>query len=182
MNGDGSFKIKAADLVEPLKEISSISTGAKVWTAIQTGKWLNKNEQPVTDVTPLQATLYGLTGMSPQEQDDVFTQNQMVKGEKDAVNHAKKEFLKDWRRGIEAKSNGDSEQGNDYFRNAMSRATVAGASPEDVRAWVAIGNRRNEDLIDQSDINMWQNGDYAKRDQRIKQYKRKLDMQSTGTR
>ncbi len=171
------FTIRSADLVEPLKEISSVSTGAKWWTAIQTGKWLNKNEGYVTDVTPLHATLLALTGMSPQEQDDMFINNQMVKGEVDAKKAALKDFIKDWRRGIEAKDNGDNEQGNAYHRNAMARAATVGMSPEEINKAIAIGNRGYERAIDNTNENLWKQGDQNKRDQRIEQYKQKLKLQ-----
>jgi hypothetical protein len=176
------FTIRAADLAEPLKQISSISTGSKWWTAIQTGKWLNTNEGYVSDVTPVHASLLALTGMSPQEQDDMFIQNEMVKGEKDAKKAALREFIKDWRRGIEAKSNGDTEQGNAYFRNAIARSKVVGMSPQELNTAIAIGNRGYERMIDSSDVNVWKEGDQNKLDQRMQQYKRKLKMNDEGTR
>lgn len=173
---DERYRIKGADLVEPVKQISSVSTAARWWTAIQTGKWINNNEQYVTDVTPLHATLLGLTGMSPQEQDDMFTKNKMLQGEKDAKKAGMKEFIKDWRRGIDAKQNNDPEQGDSFFRNAMSRAKAAGMSPEEVNTAIAISNRGYERAIDNTDRNVWLQGDYNKRDQRREIYKRQLDM------
>ncbi len=181
INGTG-YKPTASDLLNPFKEISSVSTDAKVWIAVQTGKWLSRNENYVTDVTPLQATLYGLSGLSPQEQDDLFLQNGLVKGEKDAKKAALSGFIKDWRRGIEAKTNGDSEQGNQYFQNAISRATVAGMSPTEINTAIAISNRGYESAIDQSDQNLWKQGDFRKRDERIEQYKRKLQLDEQGAR
>lgn len=174
---EAQFKIKAADLLEPLKEISSISTAAKWWAAINTGKWISKNEQDITDVTPLQAALYGLTGMNPQEQDDMFVRNKMVSGEKDSIKTARKEFIKDWRRMLQAKANGDDEQGNAYARNAFARAKVAGMSDQDINAAIAMGNRTSTNAIDTANANVWKSGDANKRDKRIEYYRRQLKME-----
>ena len=172
---DDRFSIKAADLAEPLKEISSVSTGAKWWTAIQTGLWVSKNEQTVTDVTPWQATLYGLTGMSPQEQDDMFINNKMIQGEKDAKKKALKEFIKDWRRGIEAMNNNDPEQGHSYKRNAIARAKAAGFDTDELAKAMAIGSRV-EKAIDSSNYQRFMQGDYNKRDERKEYFRRQLQM------
>lgn len=172
---DSRFTITGKDLVEPLKEISSVSTGAKWWTAMQTGKWINKNESNVTDVNPLQATLYGLTGMSPQEQDDMFINNKMIKGEEEAKKAALKEFIKDWRRGLQAKVNSE-DQAISYFKNAMSRAHAVGMSNDEINTAIAIGNKGYENAVDASDYSLWNKGDFNKRDQRLEQYKRKLNM------
>lgn len=177
---DERFTITAKDLVEPLKQISSVSTGAKWWTAIQTGKWINNSESNVTDVTPLQATLYGLTGMQPQEADDMFNNNQMIKGEEQAKKAALKEFIKDWRRGLQSRQDGSDDQSIAYFRNAMSRAKVVGMSPDEINTAIAIGNKGYENAIDASDWSLWNKGDYNKRDQRLETYRRKLNMKETN--
>jgi arginyl-tRNA synthetase len=114
--------------------------------------------------------------MSPQEQDDMFIKNKMLQGETEAKKAGLKEFIKDWRRGIEAKQNQDPEQGDAYFRNAMARARVAGMSPEEINTAIALGNRGYERAIDNTDRNVWLKGDYNKRDARREIYKRQLDM------
>lgn len=172
---DERFAIKGADLVEPMKEISSYSTAAKWWTAIQTGLWISKNEQAVTDVTPWQATLFGLTGMSPQEQDDMFVNNKMIQGEKDAKKKSLKEFIKDWRRGIESMNNNDPEQGHAYKKNALARARAAGYSPDEIAKAMAIGSRV-EKAIDSSNYQRFMQGDYNKRDERKEYFRRQLNM------
>lgn len=172
---DQRFSIKAADLAEPLKEISSISTGAKWWTAIQTGLWINKNEQAITDVTPWQASLYALTGMSPQEQDDMFINNKMIQGEKDAKKKALKEFIKDWRRGIEAMNNNDPEQGHSYKMNAIARAKAVGFDNNELAKAMAIASR-GQTAIENSNYQRFMQGDINQRDKRKEYFRRQLQM------
>ena len=174
---DKRFTIRAADLIEPWKQISSVSTAAKWWSAMQTGKWISNNESYVTDVSPLEATFLSLTGMSPQEQDDMFIRNKMVQGETDAQKAALKDFIKDWRRGIQAKQDGDIEQGNAYHRNAMARMTTVGMPPEKIASAIALANRGWESSIDQANYNDWSRGDFNKRQQRLDYYKRQLNLQ-----
>ncbi len=174
---DQRFRIKAADLVEPLKEISSYSTVAKWIGAIETGKWISKNEQSVTDVTPWQATLLSLTGMNPQEQDDMFVNNKMVQGEKDLKKRVLKEFIKDWRRGMEAMGNNDPEQAHAYKRNAMARLRASGYSPEEVLKAMAVGSRTG-DAIDNSNYQRFMQGDFGKRDERREYFRRQQQMKA----
>lgn len=174
---DQRFRIKLADTVEPLKEISSWSTASKWIAAINTGKIIAKNEQSVTDVTPLQATLYALTGMQPQEQDDMFINNKMVQGEKDTKKRVLKEFIKDWRRGIEAFNNNDPEQGHQYKTNAISRAKVAGFDNDELAKAMAIG-ARTQDAIDTSNYQRWMGGNFNERDKRKEYFRRQIDMKA----
>jgi hypothetical protein len=175
---DKRFTIRSADLVEPFKQISSVSAGAKWWSAIQTGKWISNNESYITDISPIQATILALTGMSPQEQDDMFTRNQMIQGETDAQKSALKDFIKDWRRGIQAKENGDDEQGNAYHRNAIARLTTVGMPYEKVLSAIAIANKGYEKAIDASNYNSWAKGDVNKQQQRLEYYKRQMQLQN----
>jgi hypothetical protein len=134
-----------------LKQISTVSEGAKWWTAMQTGKWINNQEGYVTDVSKLEATILSLTGMSPQEQDDMFLRNQMTTGEIDAQKAAFKSAIIDYRRGLEAYRNGDPEQGDSFTRNARATLEIAGYPPEKLASFIAIANRGYESMIDETD-------------------------------
>lgn len=173
---DERFTIRGADLLEPWKQVSTISMGARLWTALQTGKWVSANEQYETDVSPLRAALLATLGMNPQEQDDAFNKNQMVQGETEAQKAALKEFIKDWRRGLEAKENNDQEQGDAYIRNAMARLTTVGYPYEKILSAMAIANKGWEKAIDSANYNSWSRGDRNKQEQRLEQYKRQLQL------
>jgi hypothetical protein len=172
---DERFRIKGSDLVEPLKEISSFSTAAKWITAIETGKWVSKNEATVTDVSPWQATLLSLTGMNPQEQDDMFINNKMIQGEKDAKKRILKEFIKDWRRGMEAMDNNDPDQAHAYKRNAMARLRAVGYAPDEILKAMAIASRTGN-AVDSSNYQRFMQGNIDKRDDRREYYRRQLQM------
>lgn len=179
-NTDDRFTITAGDLIKPWKEISSVSTASKLWAAIQTGKWISKNEQNITDVTPLHAALLGVTGLSPQEQDTLFTQNQMVKGEQDAKKAALSGFIVDWRRGIQNRHDNET-QSIAYYKNAISRAITAGMDPSEINTAIAIANKAaGPNAIDDSDYKLWTSGDYNKRDQRREQFRTKQLMKDNN--
>jgi hypothetical protein len=174
--GDQRFTVRAADLLEPWKQVSTISAGAAWWTALQSGKWLSNNENYITDVSPIRASYLALLGMHPQQQDDMFIKNQMVQGEIEAQKSQTKEFIKDWRRGIQAKEDRDEEQGNAYFRNAMSRMVAVGMPEDKIRSLIAIANKGFESAISRSDYSSWNRGDVSKQQQRLEQYKRQLNL------
>lgn len=175
--GDARFTIRSADLVEPFKEISSVSSAIKVWTAMQTGKWISKNEGYATDVSPLRSAFLGLTGMNPQDIDNTFITNQMLKGETEAQKVALKDFIKDWRRGLDTMKV-DPEQGNAYIRNAMARLTTVGYPYEKILSAMAIANKGWESSVNSSDFKSWQTGDRNKQDQRLDRYKRQQELNS----
>lgn len=175
-NADSRFTITGSDLLQPWKEISSVSSAAKLWAAIQTGKWISKNEQNITDVSPLHAALLAATGLSPQDQDTIFTQNQMVKGEQDAKKAALSGFIVDWRRGIQ--NRGDNEtQSISYFKNAMARAITAGMDAREINTAIAVATKAaGSNAIDDSDYNLWAKGSELKKPQRLEQLRTKLKM------
>ena len=177
IRGEDQFTIHADDLVQPFKQISTVSTGAKWWTAMQTSKWINNQEGYVTDVSKLEASILALTGMSPQEQDDMFLRNQMVKGEIDAQKEAFKHAIIDYRRGLEAYRNGDPDQGDSFTRNARATLEIAGYPPEKIASFIAIGNRGYESMIDETDQTYWMKGDFNKRDMRRQRRREELLMQ-----
>lgn len=170
--GDNRFTIKGSDLIEPFKEISTVNAAMKYWTAMQTGQWISKNEQYVTDVDQLQAAVLSATGMNPQAQDDMFVKNNIVKGEEQAFKKAEKEFNKDWGRAITAFGNNDPEQGNAYVRNAMSRLTAVGYPPDMIPKLMAEGNQGVESAIDAADWSYWTRGDVSKQQERLDNYLR----------
>jgi hypothetical protein len=102
----------------------------------------------------------------------------MIKGEEQAKKNVLKDFIKDWRRGIEAKANGDPEQGNAYHTNAFARAKVVGMDNDEIMTAIALGNRGYESAIDASDWSLVTKGDVSKRDARTQQWKRKQNMKA----
>lgn len=173
---DERFRIRGADLVQPFKEISTVNQFTKWWSALESSKWISKNEQYVSDVEPLRATLLALTGMSPQEQDDMFIMDKIIKGETDAQKVAEKKFIKDWRRGLQAFASDDPQQGDAYIRNAISWLTTSGYQYDEILKIMAVANKGYESSIDASQYKSWTQGDRNKLDQRLERVQRQLDM------
>lgn len=165
--GDSRFTVKGADLIQPLKEISTVNNGIRWWNAMQVGQWINKNEGYVEDLSALRATYLAVLGMNPQNQDDMFVKNGIIKAEEEAQKAAQKGAIKDWQRGLQAFSNGDPEQGNSYIKNAMARLTAVGYPYEEVLKFMAIASRGWESTIDQTDYSYWTRGDQSKRQERL---------------
>jgi len=177
--GDQRFTIKSEHLLQPLKQISTVSEGAKWWTAMQTGHWINNNEQWVTDVSPLRAAFLSLTGMNPQKQDDMFEKNSIVRGEEDAQKAAKRHFGVEWRRGMEAFSNNDPEQGNAFVANAMGYMRSTGMPYQQILKTIAQSNTGTyQSLVDSTDFSFWSRGDIRKQQQRLEQFQREKDLEN----
>lgn len=135
------------DFIEPFKEISSVNALWKTIHALNTGRWLTKNEGFVKDTNKLDAMFMGITGLSPQGQDDMYNKTQIQNAEKEYFKHAEKEAIKQYQRGIQASLDGNQEQANEYFRKAYARLHGAGYPLDMMAQFTARANRGWESQI-----------------------------------
>src|SRR6266852_4852497 len=130
---DHPFKVE--DALDVFKEVSSINSSWQVLTALNTGKWLSKNEGYQGNVSTLNALFQGVTGLHGQEADDAYQITNIKKSEDDYQKWTEKEVIKEIRRGLMTSAAQDQNQSNDYFRRAFGRMEWAGM-PLDMRAGV----------------------------------------------
>lgn len=159
IRGDGKFKPKVEDLVGPLKEISSVNSLWKTIAAINTGRWLSKNESILaTDVSPVSAIMMGLTGLSPQEQSDMFIKGWTREQEKDLQTYSQNKFTVEWRRGLQEMKNGNPTQATEYFNRAFTWLTLGGFPEEKYSEAIVNASKDYESMISRA------NWDYYTKD------------------
>lgn len=149
-----TYKIQPQDFVNVFGEVSSVDSFKRWYTAMSTGKWMSKNEAYVGDASKASATFMTITGLKPQQQDDVYTFKNIKDSEASLQKDAIAEITKDYRRGIQALADNNDVQANDYFVRARARM-VAANIPQDKRAEVfAKATKGYESMIDSS-IRNW---------------------------
>lgn len=130
---DHPFKVE--DAVDIFKEVSSVNAFWQVLTAMNTGRWLSKNEGYQGDITAMNALFQGATGLHAQKSDDAYQISNIRKAEADYQKYTEKMVIKEVRRGLMTSGAQDQEQATDYMRRAFGRMEWAGM-PLDMRAEV----------------------------------------------
>jgi hypothetical protein len=121
-NDQTNFPILMADLIEPLRNISTVNNAVKLQEAIATGKWISQNENVLTDISLKEAVAGAITGLDPERVSDAFNQLEALSVRKERQASLKKEMIADYKRGIIALRDGNQEDAAKYF----SRVKAAG--------------------------------------------------------
>lgn len=154
-NKERQYPLKADDLVGLFKEISTVNQAWKVIWAMNTGKWISKNEGYIDDVSKMGAVFYGLTGLSPQKQDDMFLKGQIRKTEVESQKYILKEFIKEYHRYLDAAKSNNPNQAKDYYRRANALLEIGGY-PIDKRAQaLQIAAKGYRSAINDSDFSFF---------------------------
>lgn len=157
LNSDNSKKaypLKLDDLTDAIKSYSTTGAQAvKLIMAIETGKWMSKNEGYVGDVTKANAAIMAITGLSPQAQDDNYLKGNLHAAQEEFQKQVMKDAIKELRRGYQAQKDKDYNNAQSYFKRAESIMTVAGFPVERKASVYAASLRGQEGMIKDGD---WQ--------------------------
>jgi len=153
---EGSFKLKPAHFLDIFKEISSVNNTWKLYMALNTGKWLTKNEGQISDVTASNALFMYLSGLSPQDSVELHLQHSTRKDEKAMTDWGFKQAIKEFRRGLNSYDN--PQAADDFFKNAIAYLESVGYPIEDYDKFYSIAMRDYETLPDKM------NWDYFNKD------------------
>lgn len=146
-NNEKPFPLKLDDFVDMFKEISSVNQAWKMYAALNTGKWMSKNEGYVGDVSKWNAAFMATTGLSPQESDDSFLKADIKKGEIEYQKHLLGQFVKEQQRGYEAAKNQDWNNSKAYHTRAQTMLEIGGF-PDDKKATAyAIATKGWESMV-----------------------------------
>lgn len=125
-----TFKLTSSHLHNILTEASSYDAASRFIYAVNTGRWLNKSENYIENVTARDALFRTVTGIKSQDQSDIMSIKNIADAEKNAQRRAEREIIKDYRRGLDAVRDQDYETATTYFTNARARIVAAGISIE----------------------------------------------------
>jgi hypothetical protein len=175
------FPLKVEDFTNLFKEISSFSQGQKLIAALNTGKWLNKNEGYVTDASKLNAFFMAATGLSPTDQDDMF-RNSEIKADEIAFQKTQfKAAVIDYHRWADemAKDVPNVQQAKEYGARAFARLEWSGYPKEKYSQFLAIAGKGYESILDQASNNITSKDiPEDKKDIRMQQMVDKLSMRA----
>lgn len=145
-----TFKLTMGDFGNLFNEISSVDSARRLMTAVNTGKWMSKNQQYIGDTSTASATFMAMTGLKPQAQDDIFSIHNIKQAEEDVQKAAEKEIIKDYQRAVQANFDKDPDLSKALMTRARARM-IAANIPLDRRTEIyAQASRGYEKQIDTS--------------------------------
>lgn len=124
--GMGDWKFTSADLITAFEQISTINNVGKAIYALNTGKFISKNEIDLGPATTADALMGAMMGTSPLRVTDAFLMSDIAHEQKAMQDSVKKEVIKNYRRAIREFQNSNDEAASKLMLNAKLQLEGAG--------------------------------------------------------
>jgi hypothetical protein len=130
IRGDGAFKPKLEDFTGVFNEVTSVSSIIRLIGAMNTHKWLSKNEGYLGDVSTPNALFMTLTGLQPRELSDIQNMKWSAADEKKAQDLGIQRFIAESQKSYRERDRGNEDQADDYQRRAWAWMRWGGVPPD----------------------------------------------------
>jgi hypothetical protein len=173
---DGQFKMSPEDMINPLREISSVNYAWKTYMGWETGKWMSRNNSYLEPTSPGNALFMGISGLSSEAESDMYTKSLSAKDNKAAIEQTMREYGKVMQQYIQAVANNDPDNAERFGKNA---AWILNGIPEQMKAEaVAQAYRDNQDLISRTNFQNATSKDIpdAEKNRRMDIYNKQLQL------
>jgi hypothetical protein len=153
IRGDGkSFPLTPNDFMAPLKQIASVSNGMRAYAAVQTGRYMSRNETLMqTDVPTTQALFMYATGLQSQRIEDTSIMTWSLKNKEELEKYATKQYLKEMQRAWMAGAANDPEQRHNFLKRAQTWLEISGFPDEKRSMLVGLASDQSKSLIVRQD-------------------------------
>lgn len=130
--GDNSkVPLLADDLVEGLRNVSTINNFAQMFYAMNAGKFMSKNELFTTKADSFDGVMKGIFGLDPRSIADTYVKIESMNEFRQFQDDAKKEFVKNYRRMLQ---NYENKSARDmYDREAKKWFIYGGFRPDQAK-------------------------------------------------
>ena len=142
-----AFPMTVESFTEPLKIISSYSAAWKMMAAINTGRWMSRNETFIDRTSPANAIFMGLSGLQSQQAAEIQTTTWSLKDRKAMEDYGKKEFIRYFHRALRDQEM-NPELARSEFAQANAMLITTGYPEEKYSEAIAEAAKNNETLIE----------------------------------
>lgn len=176
IRGDGeAYPMTMSDVTDIFQEASSISSTLKLITALNIGKFMSKNETYLGDVSKSEAIVNYLTGLTPQGIGDINNVSILNKDRKEAQSQTEKEFIKNFRRALQAGRDGNVEQHRQYMTRAFAWLEFGEYPKQNVGRLIGRALQDYEPLVDKFNYDLlFRNVPAGKESPNVETFKRIL--------
>jgi hypothetical protein len=171
-DNDKTYPLKGEDFVDALRNISSANTAIKMVYALNTGKYITKNEVALSEVTPGVAIFSAITGMQPQEVTDIRVLQSSLKHSQEAKDEASKVIATNVRRALQSMADGNQSGFDDYMRRARVYFIAGGFRPDEYGKVMAEALGGNMDLYTKARMQFIKNAPEGKFLERLNQFQK----------
>ncbi len=141
-----AFPLTANNFVDPFRTISTFSNAWKVRYALNTGRWMSRNETYMDNTSPANAIFMGMSGLQSQGAADVNKVTWSLKDRKAQEDYGKKEFVKYFHRFLIDQEH-NPELAREEFKQANASLIGHGFPEEKYAEALSEAIQGNETLI-----------------------------------
>jgi len=150
-NKEKKFPLKLDDFVDLFKEVSSVNQAWKLYAAVNTGKWMSKNEGYEGDVTKANAAFMAVFGLNPAQQDNQYIKAGIMKSDKEYQQYIMRESIKEFRRYYQDQRDKNWDSAKDHFKRGDGLLEIGGFPVERKGSVLSMAAKGFESIIDQGD-------------------------------
>lgn len=167
---DEKFQFTAEHALRPFRAISSVSAADRMWTAINTTRWISKKGMWLDDASPAMATFQTMVGLQSQQASSAYLSSETIKDRGEYNKRSLDLATQDWRRGLLAEKDGDKEQAKAFYMNSMAILKTRGYPEDQLHIAFASMSDDSRNLISKID---W---DLVNKDTHSKEYLKQLQI------
>ncbi len=146
--GMGDWKLTSADAITALEQISTINNVGKAIYALNTHKFISKNEIDLGPATTADALLTAMIGTQPLRVTDAFIMGEMATEQKKMQDAVKKEVIKNYRRALREFQDGNDTAAEKLMSNAHLQLQGGGFHPDQMNQILEQAITGYESLLD----------------------------------
>jgi hypothetical protein len=142
------FEFIVEDFINAASTVSTINNIGQMIFALNTGRFISKNETYLTDATTMDAVMKGITGTDPLLLADAYIKAASLKEQKQMQQEVQKEVIKYVRRGLRDGFKDDYDSMAKNMRNARLLMIGGGFRPDQQKQIMREALQGNETFID----------------------------------
>jgi hypothetical protein len=172
------YPLKVEDFIDPLREISTINNAWRLWGAVNTLKWLSKKDEFLGNTTVANAIFMTATGLQTTDIADMHLLSQSIKDKKEGEKYAEKQFMQDFRRGLQALYDGNLEQHKKFMARSSALLKIVDYPQDKIPGLISQASKTYESLRERIDWSFFiADAPDKAREERAKSFRRKLELE-----
>lgn len=151
-NKNKQYKLTGDNFVDFFKEVSTVNQTWKLFTALNSGRWISKNEGYIGDVSKTNAAFMAITGLSPQQQDDAYVIKNIKQSEIDFQKWVEKKATIEMHRYLQAVRDKNPEQAATFAKHVNTMLEASGYPVDRQASFYAKAVQDYKTQIDSQDF------------------------------
>lgn len=148
------FPMTVEDLIDPLKEITTVNTIWRDIAIMNAGRWVSKNEAYLADASGWNALVSSTLGLKDQAINDIQTMRNSLKKQADYEQEIENRFRQEFRRGMLAHKD-DPEMAKKFFTRAQAWLELGGYREDRIGGLVSRAISDNQSLVDKLNFDFY---------------------------